>query len=547
MTKKEIIDMYIADLYNHVEDYYIRTERIAILERELDSIEREISKEKHQQAEYRERPDREKRSYGEKPERGRREYGERPDREKRSYGEKPERGKREYGERSERGRGENWVKPERGRGEYRERPEGGREGYRGKSESWKKSDPEKRIKRPHIVRKDGDDTRKSSFSEEPRKEGYQGKPKIIKIREEDHGGEELLRPARPKRDDGASRQQREEFGRTKPYSEREKSARPEKREFREERPDRPERSERPSRPERSERPDRPVRTERYERSERPARPERRGDSYPSRDKERGYSSFSEGRGEKKRPPARKQKSEPGSIRLNKYIADAGICSRREADKLIESGEVTVNGKVVTVLGTKVMPSDIVQYADAKLSREKLKYVLLNKPKGFITTTDDPEERKTVMNLIANACKERIYPVGRLDRNTTGLLLFTNDGELAKKLMHPKHGVRKVYHAVLDKPLTKKEILQIREGIELEDGLTQVDAIEYSGDGKDKKQIGIEIHSGKNRIVRRIFEQLGYEVTRLDRVTFAGMTKKNLPRGEWRFLDEKEVSFLKMLS
>ena len=235
------------------------------------------------------------------------------------------------------------------------------------------------------------------------------------------------------------------------------------------------------------------------------------------------------------------------IRLNKYIADAGVCSRREADRLISAGAVMVNGKVITELGTKVSPHDKVRYGDQSLKREKPKYVLLNKPKGFITTTDDPQERKTVMNLISKACKERIYPVGRLDRNTTGLLLFTNDGELTKKLLHPKYGIKKIYHVVLDQALTKKDMNQILEGIQLDDGMIQVDAIEYIGDGKDRKQLGIELHSGKNRIVRRIFEKLNYKVTRLDRVSFAGLTKKSLPRGEWRLLEEKEINYLKMLS
>ena len=250
---------------------------------------------------------------------------------------------------------------------------------------------------------------------------------------------------------------------------------------------------------------------------------------------------------KKSRPLKKEETNTGLIRLNKYIANAGVCSRREADKLIAAGAVTVNGKVVTELGTKISPNDKVQYGDQSLKREKPRYVLLNKPKGFITTTDDPQERKTVMNLVSKACHERIYPVGRLDRNTTGVLLFTNDGEMTKKLLHPKHGTQKIYHVVLDRALTKKDMMQIVEGIQLDDGVIKVDAIEYVGDGKDKKQIGIELHSGKNRIVRRIFEKLAYKVIRLDRVSFAGLTKKNLPRGEWRFLEEKEVSFLKMLS
>jgi 23S rRNA pseudouridine2605 synthase len=206
----------------------------------------------------------------------------------------------------------------------------------------------------------------------------------------------------------------------------------------------------------------------------------------------------------------------------------------------------VNGVVVTELGTKILPTDKVQYGDEKVRREKLVYLLLNKPKGYITTTDDPFDRNTVMSLVADAGRERIYPVGRLDRNTSGLLLFTNDGELATKLMHPSHKVRKVYHVELDKPLTKADLLKIGEGVELEDGIALVDEIAYAEGGKSKKEIGIELHSGRNRIVRRIFEALGYEVVKLDRMVFAGLTKKDLPRGRWRFLAEKEVNFLKMI-
>ncbi|MCX6249319.1 MAG: pseudouridine synthase [Bacteroidetes bacterium] len=241
------------------------------------------------------------------------------------------------------------------------------------------------------------------------------------------------------------------------------------------------------------------------------------------------------------------KTDSNLIRLNKYIADAGICSRREADKLISAGVVTVNGNIVTELGTKVSPEDKVTFGDQKLSREKPRYVLLNKPKGFVTSVDDPHHEKTVMHLIANACKERIYPVGRLDRNTTGLLLFTNDGQIAKKLTHPRYGVKKIYHVGLDKPLSKTDKAEIMNGIELEDGLIKVDAIEYVEEGSNRKEIGIELHSGKNRIVRRIFEKLGYKVVKLDRVYYAGLTKKNLPRGTWRLLEEKEINLLKMLS
>ena len=247
---------------------------------------------------------------------------------------------------------------------------------------------------------------------------------------------------------------------------------------------------------------------------------------------------------RKRKPAG-EPPETGLIRLNKFLSNSGICSRREADVLIASGAVKVNGKVVTELGTKIAPTDRVQYGDQLIRTEKPVYILLNKPKGYITTAEDPENRKTVMDLIRGACKERVYPVGRLDRNTMGLLLFTNDGELTKRLTHPRYGVRKVYHVFLDRPLAHADLNRIREEVELEDGFIRVDAIEYVGEGGDRKQVGLEIHSGKNRIVRRIFEKLEYKVTKLDRVVFAGLTKKNLPRGEWRFLEEKEINMLKM--
>lgn len=246
----------------------------------------------------------------------------------------------------------------------------------------------------------------------------------------------------------------------------------------------------------------------------------------------------------------KKEKQPGMqnrlIRLNKYLADAGICSRREADRLIVSGVVQINGKVVTQLGTKVEPTDKVQYGGQTLKREKLRYILLNKPKDFITTSDDPYDRKTVMALVEKACTERIYPVGRLDRNTLGLLLFTNDGELAKTLTHPKHGVKKIYHIYLDKPLTKMDMIKLVGGVELEDGKIQPDKLAYVEGENDKKQIGLELHSGKNRIVRRMFEHLGYKVIKLDRVLFAGLTKKDLPRGKWRILSEKEIGLLKRI-
>lgn len=232
----------------------------------------------------------------------------------------------------------------------------------------------------------------------------------------------------------------------------------------------------------------------------------------------------------------------GSVRLNRYLAQSGVCSRREADELIQAGAVTVNGRVVTELGTKVAPGDAVVYGGQRLNMERKRYVLLNKPKDFITTTDDPRDRRTVMNLVAHACKERIYPVGRLDRNTTGVLLLTNDGELAKKLTHPRHGVEKLYHVFLNRSVTKTDLQQLIEGVELDDGPAHVDEASHVGD--DRKQVGVRLHSGRNRIVRRLFEALGYEVVKLDRVIFAGLTKKDLPRGKWRHLTEKEINLLR---
>lgn len=272
--------------------------------------------------------------------------------------------------------------------------------------------------------------------------------------------------------------------------------------------------------------------------------------------QRKKSDDSRSRSDKPQPPRKffkKSKSEKpapkaddGSIRLNKYLANAGICSRREADRLIETGVVEINGKVVTELGTKVMPGDTVHYGGEKISKEKPVYLLINKPKGYITTVDDPQQRKTVLDIVLNACKERIYPVGRLDRDTSGLLLLTNDGDLTKKLTHPKHKVKKIYKVTLHKNVTKADLEKLVSGVELEDGFVRADAAEYVGDGSLKKEIGIELHSGKNRVIRRMMESLGYKVVNLDRVYFAGLTKKNLPRGKYRFLDEKELAMLKRL-
>ena len=339
----------------------------------------------------------------------------------------------------------------------------------------------------------------------------------------------------------------------KPYERGGDSERPARRSF-----DRSGDGERPARKpyERGSDSERPVHRS-YDRSgdgERPARKpyERSGDG--ERAPRKNYERSSDRRSSYDRKPAKKDypgskpgpPSPDGSMRLNKFLSNSGICSRREADELILAGAVKVNGVVVTELGTKILPTDKVQYGDEKVRREKLVYVLLNKPKGYITTTDDPYDRNTVMSLVADAGKERIYPVGRLDRNTSGLLLFTTDGELATKLMHPSHKVRKVYHVELDKALTKADMFKIAEGIELEDGFASVDEISYDQDGASKKEVGVELHSGRNRIVRRIFEALGYEVVKLDRMVFAGLTKKDLPRGRWRFLTEKEVNFLKMI-
>ena len=232
------------------------------------------------------------------------------------------------------------------------------------------------------------------------------------------------------------------------------------------------------------------------------------------------------------------------LRLNKFLANAGVCSRREADEFIQAGVVRVNGEVVVELGTKVNRTDTVHFHDQLISIEKKVYVLLNKPKDYVTTSDDPQQRKTVMDLVKNCCRERIYPVGRLDRNTMGVLLFTNDGDLASKLTHPKFLKKKIYHVYLDKNVTASDLKQIAEGITLEDGEIHADAISYASD-TDKKQVGIEIHSGRNRIVRRIFESLGYKVVKLDRVMFAGLTKKGIKRGDWRFLTEQEVAMLHM--
>jgi len=247
----------------------------------------------------------------------------------------------------------------------------------------------------------------------------------------------------------------------------------------------------------------------------------------------------------KKPLSTPKKVDVGGIRLNKFISNSGICSRREADTYIEHGSVTVNGNLITEMGYKVQPNDDVRFDGTSISPEKKKYVLLNKPKNYITTMDDERGRKTVMELVSNAANERIYPVGRLDRMTTGLLLFTNDGELAKKLTHPKHDVKKLYHASLDRKLDLKDLQKLRSEVIIEGKKVFIDAVSYV-EGQSKTEVGIEIHSGRNRIVRKIFEHVGYKVVKLDRVLFAGLTKKNLPRGRWRELTKQELSNLQMI-
>lgn len=240
------------------------------------------------------------------------------------------------------------------------------------------------------------------------------------------------------------------------------------------------------------------------------------------------------------PPVAKQDD---NIRLNRYIANCGVCSRREADELIREGLITVNGKTVTDLGTRISPRDVVRYRDKRLIAEKKVYILMNKPKGYVTTVEDPHADKTVLDLIGQAVTERVYPVGRLDKATTGVLLLTNDGDLTGKLTHPKHERKKIYHVFLDKPVTRNDLTRLAEGVEIDGELVAADAVAYV-DPDDKSQIGIEIHSGQNRIVRKMMESLDYKIKKLDRVYFAGLTKKNLRRGKWRFLTEKELNMLK---
>jgi 23S rRNA pseudouridine2605 synthase len=462
------------------------------------AIERRVfNKDERSEKKYSgDRAERPRRSFGDKPERGARSFDDsKPrgpkrdstdgDRPRRSFGDKPERGARSFDDSKPRA-----PKREFGSGEKRER-----RSFGDKPERGARSFDETKSRTPKRESADGEKRERRSFDDS--------------------------KPRAPKRDFGGKERGERTFG-----------AKPAGRgsfEKREERGERPERSDSTEGSQR--------------RSKRSFTTERR----PNEDFETSKSMDSSGvkeRPKKSAPKPAKSGSEDGLIRLNKYLSNAGIASRREADVLIQSGVVKVNGVPVDQLGYKIKPGDKVTYGDAAVKTERKVYMLVNKPKDYITTVEDERERKTVMELIEGACKERVYPVGRLDRNTTGVLLLTNDGELTTKLTHPKFGVKKVYNVSLNKGLRADDFKKIIEGVELEDGLINVDDLAFVGEGK--KEIGLEIHSGRNRIVRRIFEHLGYEVLKLDRVVFAGLTKKDLPRGKYRFLTAKEISFLKMI-
>ena len=438
---------------------------------------------------------------------------------------RPERpsGDRPYRGRDERPSSESGDRPykrtERGSGDSTERP------YRGRSErpSSESGDrPFRRTERPSPDAYEGEIRSKNDRSENGSQERPFGR------------AEKPFRKSNDRPTRGRTERPSSESG-DRPFKRSDKSFRDQDnkpRRSRIEKPgegtsDSPYKSERPSR-ESSERPSFKPSSERDGKSKPFDRPRRETSERPKRQSESGrVEPFDDSK----------------EMRINKYISNCGYCSRREADTLIAAGAVKVNGVVVSELGSKVLPTDKVQIGDVTLNREASRYILLNKPKGYITTSDDPFDRKTVMSLVTNACRERIYPVGRLDRNTSGLLLFTNDGDLAKKLTHPKFGVRKLYHVGLDKALSKNDMLAIADGITLDDGPVSVDEIAYVND--DKKEIGIELHSGQNRVVRRIFESLGYEVEKLDRVVFANLTKKDLARGRWRLLEQHEINTLKM--
>ena len=428
-----------------------------------------------------------------------------------------------------------------------------------------------RSDRPRRPRFSSGDVQRSSrgYGERPQRTQYGERPSYNSERPQ-YGGSE--RPFRQRYSmEGGDRPQRPPYGERSSYGNDRPQYGGSERPFRQrynaeggDRPMRPQYSDRPQRPpygERSpygnDRPqyggsERPFR-QRYnaEGGDRPQRPQRpyggnnRGGYVNNRSRRTADYNPNAKYSKKKQIEYKEQFVDPNEpIRLNKFLANAGVCSRREADEFITAGVVSVNGVVVSELGTKIKRGDEVKFHDQVVSIERKIYIVLNKPKDTVTTSDDPQARRTVMDLVKGACPERIYPVGRLDRNTTGVLLLTNDGDLASKLTHPKYLKKKIYHVHLDKNLTKADMEQIAAGIQLEDGEIHADAISYTDEAK-KNDVGIEIHSGKNRIVRRIFESLGYKVVKLDRVFFAGLTKKGLRRGEWRFLNEAEVNYLRM--
>lgn len=391
-----------------------------------------------------------------------------------------------------------------------------------------------RSDRPRRPRFSSGDVQRSSrgYGERPQRTQYGERPSYNSERPQ-YGGSE--RPFRQRYSmEGGDRPQRPPYGERSPYGN-----------------DRPQYggSERPFRQrynaEGGDRPQRPQYGDRPQRPQRPYGGNNRGGYVNNRSRRTADYNPNAKYSKKKQIEYKEQFVDPNEpIRLNKFLANAGVCSRREADEFITAGVVSVNGVVVSELGTKIKRGDEVKFHDQVVSIERKIYIVLNKPKDTVTTSDDPQARRTVMDLVKGACPERIYPVGRLDRNTTGVLLLTNDGDLASKLTHPKYLKKKIYHVHLDKNLTKADMEQIAAGIQLEDGEIHADAISYTDEAK-KNDVGIEIHSGKNRIVRRIFESLGYKVVKLDRVFFAGLTKKGLRRGEWRFLNEAEVNYLRM--
>ena len=372
------------------------------------------------------------------------------------------------------------------------------------------------------------------------------------------------KPFGEKRDAHKDRNERSEGGRLNFDDKPKRGGRPERpsrpvgdkpfRSERDERPNRPPMGDKPFRNERDDRPGKPAGEKShgkkpYEKREGGYKKDDRGGDFKPRTEgksgyqhpEKPYKNFRKVKGRS----AEELDSNDGTMRLNRVLSTAGIASRRDADALITAGLVTVNGKVVTELGTKVNETDEVKYNGERIRAERKVYLVMNKPKGFISTVEDEKARKTVMELLAGKVSERVYPVGRLDRGTTGVLMFTNDGDLAKKLTHPSHGARKIYQVSLDKPLTAAHLRDIKAGVELEDGVVPVDEVSFIDD-KAKTNVGLELHVGRNRIVRRLFEQLGYEVVKLDRVNFAGLTKKNLARGQWRYLTAQELNYLKML-